>query len=151
MKTKLFFTALFLLFICLNVMPACQSDKKIAVKELPAPAQVFIQKYFSLDSVKMVTMDVKEKDYEVKFLNRSEVSFDSEGMWTEVDTKKNPFPIALFDTLPANIFQYIIKNHPKKPVTSISKKTYGYEVEVGIAKDLDLKFDKDGNLIKEKK
>lgn len=145
MKTKIFFASLFIIFILMNITTTCH-DNNIEINDLPESAQNFIGKYFSLDSIKTITISTKEKDYKIKFFNHSEIIFNKKGIWQEVETKNNPFPIALFDILPANIFQYIITVYPQRPVSSIRKTTYGYKIEVGVTKKQEIKFDLEGNV-----
>ncbi len=147
MKTNLFFAALLTLFIFMNIMPACQ-DKKIEITDLPEPALIFTKKYFPLDSINTITVDTKNKEYKVEFFNHDEISFDPKGVWTEVNVNQNPFPMALFDALPSDIFQYIITAYPQKPISSIQKTAYGYKIEIGFFKKQETKFDLQGNIIK---
>ena len=148
MKTRLFFAVLFISFIFLNIMPACQNRERIALKDLPATAQSFIDEYFSLDSISSITLDTKDKTYKVNFLNQGEIYFNPQGLWQEVDVKRNPFPIALFDTLPAGIFSYLISTYPTKPVTTLRRTTHGYEVEIGFSSKQEILFDTKGNATK---
>lgn len=148
MKTKLFFTTLFVLFIFLNIMPACQEREKIALKDLPVAAQSFIDSYFSLDSITSITADTQDRTYEVTFLNHEKISFNRQGLWQEIDVKRNPFPIALFDILPAGIFSYLIATYPTEAVTTLRRASDGYEVEIGFSPKRKLQFDDQGVVMK---
>ncbi len=148
MKTKLFFTILFILFIFINIIPACQNREKIALKDLPITAQTFIDDYFSLDSITSITTDTHGRTYEITFLNRGKISFNQQGLWQEIDVEKSPFPIALFDILPAKIFSYLIATYPTEAVTTLRKTSYGYEIEIGFSQKLKLQFDDQGVVMK---
>ncbi len=146
MKTKLFFTSLFIIFIFMNIMPACQ-NKKIEITDLPELSQNFIKQYFPLDSISSITTDSKDKKYKVEFFNRSEVSFNTKGSWEEINVKQTPFPIALFDILPANLFQHLVTTYPEKPISAIQKTAYGYEVKIGFSPKQEIKFNLQGSII----
>lgn len=116
----------------MNIMPACQ-NKKVEITDLPESSQNFIKQYFPLDSITSITSDSKNKKYKVEFFNRSEITFNTKGVWEEINVKQNPFPIALFDILPANLFQHLVTTYPKKPISAIQKTSYGYEVKIGFS------------------
>ena len=148
MKTKLFFTALFISFIFLNIIPACQNREKIALKDLPVAAQTFIGNYFSLDSITSITTETQSKTYDVTFLNRGKILFNQQGIWQEIDVERSPFPIVLFDILPAKIFSYLIATYPTEAVKALRRTSYGYEIEIGSSPKKMIQFDNQGVVMK---
>jgi hypothetical protein len=62
--------------------------------------------------------------------------------WTEVDCKKGAVPAAL---IPVSIKDYVKKNFPNEIITKIERKGTGIEVE--LANDFSLKFNKKGQFV----
>ena len=70
------------------------------------------------------------------------IDFDKKGNWTEVDCKKNAVPAAL---IPASVKDYVKANFPNEIITKIERKSTGIEVE--LANDFSLKFNKKGQFV----
>ena len=77
-------------------------------KQLPLTARNFINQYFTkpqISHIKIETGMLGSKKYEVLLTDRTEIDFDSNGNWTEVDCKKAAVPEAVSYThltLPTN-------------------------------------------------
>ena len=72
----------------------------------------------------------------------TEVGFDKKGNWLKVDCNMSTVPASL---IPAPIAAYVKANFPGQPIKQIKKERYGYEVE--LTSDIELKFNKAGELI----
>lgn len=106
--------------------------------ELPQPAQEFLNEYFPKAKVSMIKVDkhlLKKTDYDVKLTNGTKIEFNNSGKWTSVDCKTKEVPQKLI--LKA-IRNYVSKNFPQTFITSIEKKTSGYEIELNDG--VELKF-----------
>lgn len=106
--------------------------------ELPQPAQEFLNEYFPKAKVSMIKVDkhlLKKTDYDVKLTNGTKIEFNNSGKWTSVDCKSKEVPQKLI--LKA-IRNYVSKNFPQTFITSIEKKTSGYEIELNDG--VELKF-----------
>lgn len=106
--------------------------------ELPQPAQEFLNEHFPKAKVSMIKVDkhlLKKTDYDVKLTNGTKIEFNNSGKWTSVDCKTKEVPQKLI--LKA-IRNYVSKNFPKTFITSIEKKTSGYEIELNDG--VELKF-----------
>lgn len=60
-------------------------------KQLPLTARNFINQYFTkpqISHIKIETGILGSKSYEVLLTDRTEIDFDSNGNWTDVDCKK---------------------------------------------------------------
>lgn len=115
-------------------------------KQLPLTARNFINQYFTKPQISHIKIDsemLKSKKYEVLLTDRTELDFDSNGNWTEVDCHKAAVPAAL---VPAHVKAYMKTNFPREMVTKIKRERGGVEVEMG--NDLSLKFNKKGNFVK---
>lgn len=106
--------------------------------ELPQPAQEFLNEHFPKAKVSMIKVDkhlLKKTDYDVKLTNGTKIEFNNSGKWTSVDCKTKEVPQKLI--LKA-IRNYVSKNFPQTFITSIEKKTSGYEIELNDG--VELKF-----------
>ena len=115
-------------------------------KQLPLTARNFINQYFTkpqISHIKIETGILGSKSYEVLLTDRStEIDFDSNGNWTDVDCKKAAVPAAL---IPASVKEYVKMNFPQEIITKIERGRSGVEVE--LANDYSLKFNKKGQFV----
>ncbi|MFR9165204.1 MAG: PepSY-like domain-containing protein [Dysgonomonas sp.] len=95
-----------------------------------------------------------EKDwneYDVKLANGFEIEFFSDGTWKDIEANREAIPASILNTLPSKIATYINTNYKDWTLTDISKKKYGYEMELinpAMGSDVELKFNQAGELIK---
>lgn len=123
---------------------AAAGDTPIQVAQMPAASQNFIKKYFGDIQVDhAVVKDRGLKKYEVVFVNGTEIEFDAQGEWMEVDCEHGAVPEAI---IPRKLLTYVEKNHPGRRIVTIKRDTRGYGIELD--NDLDLKFDRDFRLMK---
>lgn len=114
--------------------------------QLPLNARNFINQYFSkpqISRIKIETNILGSKKYEVLLTDRTEIDFDSNGNWTEVDCKKAAVPGAL---VPVSVKEYVKTNFPREIITKIDRGGSGMEVE--LANDYSLKFNSKGKFVK---
>lgn len=143
MKTmKVFLIA----FVCMlsQSLICCADDQPIPVQKLPAAAKTFVEKTFPGKKILYAEKDNEfgGAKYEVHLNDGTELSFDKKGNWDKVDCKMTAVPAQL---IPAAIAQYVKANFPDDVITKIDKERYGYDVE--LRSDLELKFNKSGELI----
>ena len=114
------------------------NDRPIAVGELPAVAQQFVQTHFKAVEVSYAKVDEElfDKDYKVVFVNGSKVEFAKDGAWKEVDCKYGEVPAAI---VPQQIRDYVAKNFAGRKIVSIDRDKRDWEVKLD--NGLDLKFD----------
>ena len=108
-------------------------------------ARNFINQYFSkpqVSHIKIETNILQSKKYEVLLTDRTEIDFDSNGNWTEVDCKKVAVPGAL---IPVSVKEYVKTNFPQEIITKIERGRNGVEVELG--NDYSLKFNNKGKFV----
>lgn len=111
-------------------------------EDLPEPAREFLQEHFPKAKVSMIKVDkhlLKKTDYDVKLVNGTKIEFNNAGKWTKVDCKSREVPQAI---IMKAIRNYVKKNFPGTFVTSIEKKSSGYEVELNDG--IELKFNRLG-------
>lgn len=116
------------------------------VKDLPAAAQTTLAKNFPKQKVNHIKIDKKTfggADYDVILSNGTEIDFDSDGNWTEVDCGSQAVPSAF--VLKA-ISDYVSKNFKGQKIVAVEKNSRSYEIE--LLNGTDLKFDRSGKFLK---
>ena len=83
-------------------------------------------------------------EYEVILTDGTEISFDRDGNWKNVETSNTRAVPAAF--VPAQIRNYVAKNQNGTNIVGIEKERKGYDVE--LSNGVDMKFDKAGNFIR---
>ena len=115
-------------------------------QDIPAGAQEFIKEYFPKSSVVLVETDNDDEgmEYCVWLNDGTKVEFDLQGVWKRVSRNKTGVPAKL---VPTTISDFVKTNYPGNIISKLSKKTYGYKIE--LSDDMDLRFDFQGNFIEE--
>ena len=141
-KSAIFFVAL--VCMMMQTVSTFANDRIIPAEQLPAAAKTFIQKTFPGQTISYAKIDFDgRKTYEVCLSNGIEVEFDKNGTWDKVDCNYTAVPA---DLVPANIANYVKTSFPGAEIVKIDKERYGYEVE--LSNDLDLKFNKSGQMLR---
>ena len=140
-KSVLFFAAL--VCMLMHSVSSFAGDRIIPAEQLPAAAKTFIQKTFPGQTVSYAKIDFDgRKKYEVRLSNGTEVEFDKNGNWDKVDCNYSAVPASL---VPATIANYVKTHFAGAKVVKIDKERHGYDVE--LSNDLELKFNKQGQLM----
>ena len=110
MKTmkKLLLSAL-LVFCGLAPAHADGYEEPITFDRLPQAAQTFLKTHFDTLTVAYIVADRKFMgvEYEVKYTDRTEVDFRSDGQWESVERKYAPVPAAI---VPKQISDFVAAN-----------------------------------------
>ena len=140
-KSVLFFAAL-VCMMCQTVSTFAR-DRFISAEQLPANAMTFIQNTFPGQSISYAKYDkdFTKASYEVRLDNGVELDFDKSGAWDKVDCKYSAVPANI---VPAAIAKYVKTHFPGAQIVKIDKERYGYDVE--LSNDLELKFNRNGQL-----
>lgn len=143
MKKSVFFLAA-LMCMMMNSVSTFANDMIIPATQLPAAAQSFIQKTFPGQAVAYAKLDrdFGKTTYEVHLNNGVELEFDKNGTWDKVDCNFSAVPANL---VPAAIANYVKTHFAGAKIVKIDKEHYGYDVE--LSNDLDLKFNRQGQLM----
>ena len=113
--------------------------------KIPASSKAFIDKYFPESSVVLVEMDNDDdggKEYSVCLNDGTKIEFDMQGNWKRVGRKKTGVPSTL---VPPPIWEYAKTHYPEDVITKLSKKPYGYKIE--LSNDEDMRFTPQGQFI----
>lgn len=125
---------------------AAANDVQIKFSELPQKAQTYVRTHFSESDVASVWKDTEMllvEDYTVVFNNGTEIEFYPSGEWKEVKSRGTEIPAKI---IPSGIAQYVSQNYNGHPIKKISKKRYGYEVE--LSGGTDLEFSQNGKFLR---
>ncbi|MDR1003395.1 MAG: PepSY-like domain-containing protein [Prevotellaceae bacterium] len=143
---KKYFTLLLMTLIAIPSFSFAQMGDVITqdINQLPAAARSFIGKHFASAKVSYIKVDKEllSTDYEVLLTDRSEISFDGKGEWTEVDCKRVAVPAVL---VPDYIVAYVKSNFPDQVITKIERNRWGTEVE--LLNDVSFRFNKKGKMV----
>ena len=141
-KSSLFFAAL--VCMLMQSLSSFADDRVIPTQQLPAAAQTFVQNTFPGKGIAYATIDrdFGKTTYDVRLNDGTEVDFDSKGTWDKVDCGLSAVPAQLVPTAIAN---YVKANYAGATIVKIDKERHGYDIE--LSNDLELKFNKQGQLI----
>ena len=107
--------------------------------KLPEEAQQMLKQYFPKSKVGMIKIDrhlLKKPDYEVRLVNGTTIHFSNKGKWKSIDCKNRELPEGI---LLKAITRHVSKNFADVKVTSVVKKSSGYEI--GLSDGVILKYD----------
>ncbi len=139
MKQMKFLLVAILSLLMTNCVMA--DDKPIPAASLPAAAKTFVNTHFKGD--KIVYAEKDWDSYECRLNSGAKVEFNRKGVWQKVESKNgNAVPAAL---VPQAIKAYVKANYPDMTIIKIEKERYGYDIE--LSNDMDLKFNKKGELV----
>lgn len=144
MIKKLLFT-----FVAIAGIAFASSAKDIYAHDasvLPKAAQTVIKNNFkSKVSVVKIDQDFgRVSEYEVVLTDGSEISFDRNGNWKNVEVAVNGKIPAAF--IPSAISNYVKKTQKGLSIVGIEKDRKGYEVQ--LSNGIEMKFDKQGKFLK---
>lgn len=97
--------------------------------------------------VSLVKVDKKlgrVDDYEVILTDGSEITFDRQGNWKDVEATRNGSVPSYF--VPKGVSDYVAKTHNGMKIVGIEKERNGYEVE--LSNGIDIKFDRNGSFVR---
>lgn len=105
-------------------------------KELPQTAQKTIEKEFGDKQIAFIKIDKDflSNSYEVQFTNGYEISFDSKGNWTEVETERDAVPSTF---IPQAIRQQVDQMFAGKHIVRIDKEKHGYDIQLSDGTELE--------------
>lgn len=113
---------------------------------LPETARTTISDNFKA-KVNIVKTDKelgRVNSYDVILTDGSEISFDRQGNWNEIEVGRySRIPQAF---IPDNVSKYVKSKHPGQKIVGIEKTRSGYEVE--LANNVEIIFDKQGTFMK---
>ena len=113
---------------------------------LPKGAQTTLSKNFK-SKVSVVKIDKdfgRVSEYEVVMTDGTEITFDRDGNWKEVEVNVSKSVPTAF--VPSGVTSYVKSNQKGQRVVGIEKTRGGYDVE--LSNGVEMKFDKDGKFVR---
>lgn len=126
---------------------ACDKEENIKPEDIPAAASTFVSTYFpdlTISHAKKEKDGLFGREYQVYLNNGTEIDFDKNGVWIEVDGPANEAIPTGFILDP--IVAYVAENYDMVAINSISKERNGFEVE--LTNGFDLEFDLNGAFVR---
>ena len=102
----------------------CIADFIISPESLPPNAKEFLQKNFN---AQIGIVQVDKNNYEVYLSDGTELEFDMDGSWREIESKFNPLN---FNILPPILADIIKNNYPNATMLEIKKKINYYKIQL---------------------
>ncbi|HNU58503.1 MAG TPA: PepSY-like domain-containing protein [Aquaticitalea sp.] len=129
-------------FFLFAAMLTNAQESVITKSELPQTAQKFISAHFPNSTVDYVKMDkeILSTDYTVRFTDGTELEFDSNGEWTEVDGKRTAIPT---EFIQKSILVHVKEKFPNTHIVKIEKGRFGKQ-EIKLSNGLELEFNSKG-------
>ena len=121
-------------------------DTYIAPESIPSEAAMFIKQHFPKAKVIAAKKDQEwfSHTFDVMLNDGTDIEFAADGKWIQIEMQgTHGVPGSI---IPAPIKEYLKSNFSGLGIKEIQKKSYGYKVE--LSNDMDLRFKKDGQLIK---
>ena len=128
-----------------STQPQAQTQIPAASPQaVPEAINAFVQQYFAGATIAYVETDSEHGgiEYDVTLNDGTEIDFDLNNQWDNVDCHTKAIPAAL---VPQAIANYVKTNYQALPITKIDKDAYGYEIE--LSNGMDLKFDTSGRFL----
>lgn len=128
--------AFFPILLGVWMLSSCDDEKKIDFGDLPSEARSFIENYFLSADILSIVQEKEDgrKEYQVKLSNGTDMEFDEDGEWTNIECYFSPLPTGI---LPANVITKVEELHPEAYINGVEKELGGYVVEVTDAGGID--------------
>lgn len=128
--------AFFPILLGIWMLSSCDDEKKIDFGDLPSEARSFIENYFPSADILSIVQEKEDgrKEYQVKLSNGTDMEFDEDGEWTNIECYFSPLPTGI---LPANVITKVEELHPEAYINGVEKELGGYVVEVTDAGGID--------------
>jgi len=136
---------LLIILATIGLMSGC-SDKAVTLEQIPETINVFIKQTFPDQSIIHAERELSIAGYEYSIVlaNGVKIEFDGHDEWDKVESSTLPVPDVL---IPTAIASQVRAHYPGTPIIKIDK-AEGDLCEVELAGGLDLKFDRQGRLVK---
>lgn len=128
--------AFFPILLGVWMLSSCDDEKKIDFGDLPSEARSFIENYFPSADILSIVQEKEDgrKEYQVKLSDGTDMEFDEDGEWTNIECYFSPLPTGI---LPANVITKVEELHPEVYINGVEKELGGYVVEVTDAGGID--------------
>jgi len=145
MKTKLKLFATAAIVALTTAFSANAQSSNITSAQLPSKALDFLKKHFTKETVSYakVEKEMFDTEYKVYLSNGTEIEFDGNGNWEDIDGHYQPLPVSV---LPKAINTHIKQNFDGQKIIKSENKSWGYEIE--LLDGTELEFNNAGKFIR---
>ena len=112
------------IFLTLILLCVLFADFIISPESLPPKAKEFLQENFN---AQIGIVQVDKNNYEVYLSDGTELEFDMDGSWREIESKFNPLN---FNILPPILADIIKNNYPNATMLELKKKINYYKIQL---------------------
>ena len=115
-----------------------------ATSAVPEAINAFVKQYFPNATIVGIEPDNEHggPEYDIYLSDGTEIDFDANNQWDNVDCHCKAVPAAL---IPQAIATYVKNNYQNIAITKIDKDYQGFDIE--LANGLDLNFDSSGRFL----
>lgn len=141
-RNRAVLTALFSMSL---IVWGCDDEQSISYGKLPSAARIFIETFFPEESCTYAEREKDDgrKEYRAELSNGTEIVFDAQGLWLEVDCKFSLLPDGI---VPTEIVEDLAGRYPDAGIYKIERAMGGYEIS--ISNGLELIYSADGTFIR---
>ncbi len=135
-----------MLFLLLTCFAGRSQNTKPGVGQLHDSIHVFLHRYFpenQVDHYKLERDGLAVTAFDIYLDDGSEIVFNRDGEWTEIDMDKKPVPNPL---IPPAILQYVRTEYPKADIIEIEKEEKNI-YKIVLDNDVDFLINESGQLI----
>ena len=140
-KLMIALAVIFGIFLCASAKDTYAHDASV----LPKAAQTTIANNFKA-KVSLVKIDKdwgRVSEYEVILTDGSEISFDKDGNWENVEVNNSRSVPSAF--VPAQVRKVVAGQQPGQRIVGVDRDRRGYDIE--LSNGIEMKFDKAGKFL----
>ncbi|WP_276882842.1 PepSY-like domain-containing protein [Campylobacter cuniculorum] len=112
------------IFLTLILLCVLFADFIISPESLPPKAKEFLQENFN---AQIGIVQVDKNNYEVYLSDGTELEFDMDGSWREIESKFNPLN---FNILPPILADIVKNSYPNATMLELKKKINYYKIQL---------------------
>ncbi|TEY01616.1 hypothetical protein ELQ16_07235 [Campylobacter sp. US33a] len=132
-----------MLLLSLLLANLLKADIIVSPDSLPTTIKAFLEEHFKQVSIGIVQQD--KNSYEVYLSDGTELEFDIDGLWKEIESKHKALS---FKILPTHIASIITNRYPQAFLIEIERKINHYKIK--LSNGLELYIDNNGTIIQER-
>lgn len=140
----MFFKLAVVALVSLVSINSMARDRIIQYAQLPQSAKAFIAAHFAGSQVSYTKFD--DGRYEVRMSDGTEVKFNGQGEWDDVDCEYRAVPKTVLALIPAEISNYVAANFSGASIVKVDKERFSIQIELD--NDLELVFSKTGKFLR---
>jgi|SRR5690606_28894559 len=120
-------------------------ETRIESSALPKEASSFLTQHFGDNTIRRAVKDTEgsRHTFEVRLTDGTEIEFNSDGSWHEIDGNGKVVPASL---IPNAIADYTTRNYPQAKITKIERSSR--RIDIDLDNGTELEFDSNGKFLR---